>query len=194
MRPAPAATDTTSTGWRVLGAAPSDPHPGYCTTHLLPDLDARSTVTSTSRSPPQRLARWVSERSPDGFCSSVPFGPHSQTALAAICTAVQLAGLALPLAVTGSVVLFPTMFGGRLRVGSDIRASTAACRRTRRRRPVRRTQRPHPTRLDTGTCGGTARARYRRNRARLADHLGGRPGAFAFAGEPYVALGRCLRD
>ena len=39
-----------------------------------------------------------------------PIGRRSLTALAAICTAVQLAGLALPLGVTGNAVLFPAMF------------------------------------------------------------------------------------
>ncbi|HZB40396.1 MAG TPA: MFS transporter [Ilumatobacter sp.] len=39
-----------------------------------------------------------------------PIGRQSLTALAAICTAVQLAGLALPLAVTSNLVLFAAMF------------------------------------------------------------------------------------
>ena len=39
-----------------------------------------------------------------------PVGRHSLTALAALCTAMQLAGLALPLRVTGNAVLFPAMF------------------------------------------------------------------------------------
>lgn len=38
-----------------------------------------------------------------------PIGRRSSTALAAICSAVQLIGLALPLAVTGTVVLFAAM-------------------------------------------------------------------------------------
>jgi predicted MFS family arabinose efflux permease len=122
-----------------------------------------------------------------------PVGRRSLTALAAICSAVQLAGLALPLGVTGNAVLFPAMFvvgcaSGATTVlrplivvelvGAAPFAATNA--RIQRASTVARAAAPL-------VLGATATA------------LGwpvawaGCLVAFAIAGERYVALGRSVR-
>ena len=100
-----------------------------------------------------------------------PIGRNSLTALATICSAVQLAGLALPLGITGRGVLFAGDVRGRGCVGGDDGAATPDRGRTRRRRPVRSHQCAHPARFNHGSCRGAARSRGRRDHAWLADRV-----------------------
>jgi predicted MFS family arabinose efflux permease len=123
-----------------------------------------------------------------------PIGRRSLTALAASCTAVQLAGLALPLAVTSNVVVFPAMFV----VGSASGATTvlrplivvelvgaapfaATSARIQRASTVARAAAPLVLGI-TATALGWPLA------------WAGCLAAFAAAGERYLALGRSGRD
>jgi predicted MFS family arabinose efflux permease len=123
-----------------------------------------------------------------------PIGRRSLTALAAICTAVQLAGLALPLALTGTAVLVAAMFV----VGSASGATTVL-------RPLIVVE------LVGAAPFAATNARIQRAstlaRAAAPFVLGvaatavgwpiawaGCLVAFALAGERYVALARSVRD
>ena len=123
-----------------------------------------------------------------------PIGRRSLTALAAICTAVQLAGLALPLAVTGTAVLVAAMFV----VGSASGATTVL-------RPLIVVE------LVGAAPFAATNARIQRasTLARAAAPLvlgvaatavgwpvawAGCLVAFALAGERYIALARSVRD
>jgi MFS family permease len=123
-----------------------------------------------------------------------PIGRQSLTALAAICSVVQLGGLALPLGITGTGVLFPAMFV----VGAASGATTVL-------RPLIVVD------LVGAAPFAATNARIQRTStvARAAAPLAlgvaatalGWPSAwigcliaYAIAGERYVALGRSVRD
>ena len=105
-----------------------------------------------------------------------PVGRQSLTALAAICTAIQLAGLALPLGVTGTGVLFPAMFVVGCASGATTVLRPLIVIELVGAAPFAGHQCPHPTCLDDCARRGTAGARCRRHRTRLADRMGRLPG------------------
>jgi hypothetical protein len=122
-----------------------------------------------------------------------PIGRRSLTAVAAICTAVQLAGLALPLGVTGKGALFAAMFVVGCASGSTtvlrplivvelVGAAPFAATNARIQRAATLARAAAPLVLGVG-----------------ASSLGwpiawaGWLVAFAVAGERYVALGRSTR-
>lgn len=123
-----------------------------------------------------------------------PIGRQSLTTLAAVATGVQLAGLALPLAVTSSVIVFPAMVA----VGVASGATTVL-------RPLIVVEL-----VGAGPFAATnARIQRASTAARSAAPLvlgvaataigwpiawAGCLAAFAFAGERYIALGRSSRS
>ena len=123
-----------------------------------------------------------------------PIGRRSLTLLATVATVIQLAGLALPLGITASWILFPTM----VVVGAASGATTvlrpllvvdlvgAA--------PFAATVRPHPAtstfvRATAPLVLGVAVTAFSWSIA-----WAGCLTAFAFAAERYLALGRSRRD
>lgn len=122
-----------------------------------------------------------------------PLGRRSLTALAAMCSAVQLGGLALPLGVTGTAVLFAAMFGVGAASGATtvlrplivvelVGASPFAATNARLQRASTVARAAAPFAL------GVAATAFGWPIAWAVCLV-----AFAFAAERYVALGRSVR-
>ena len=123
-----------------------------------------------------------------------PIGRRSLTTLAAISTAVQLVGLALPLAATRSIVVFPAMFVVGMASGATtvlrplivvdlVGAAPFAATNARIQRASTLARAAAPLLLGVAaTALGWPIA------------WAGCVAAFAVAGERYLALGRSARD